>query len=128
MVYATFDYYVNAYHGALISEERFAVAIDRASRFLDYYTRNKAAAAAELDELKTACCAIAEEVLVQMQAEDAARQAAGGSVKSQTVGSFSVTYQSREELLASAKESQKRMVQIARQHLAHTGLLYRGGC
>ena len=136
MVYATFDYYINSFHGTVIQEETFAAAALRASQFLEYYTRNRVKDAADTEEVKMACCALAEEAQVIVQAEAQARHAAfsdeGGKLQSQTVGNYSVTYQSggqrSSELLEIARMSQNRMVSIARQYLAHTGLLYRGRC
>lgn len=135
MVYASYEYYVTNYLGSVITEDAFAAAALRASQFLEYYTRNKVKDAADLEEVKMACCALAEEAQVILQAEAQARQAAlsdeGGKLQSQTVGNYSVTYQSggqrSAELLEISKMSQNRMVDIARRYLANTGLLYRGG-
>ncbi len=126
-MYADYDFYKNNYFGNAIPETEFKRFSARASAFLDYYTRGKAKNNVDLLPLKMACCAIAEQY---KQAEDMQASAAqsGSGIKSESVGSYSVTYQTAAEK-ASAAESVKNMsAAIAQQYLANTGLLYRGRC
>ena len=120
MAYADYEFYKNTYLGDAIQESEFEKLSVRASSFLDYYTMGKAKDNADLLELKMACCAIAERYIV------IERSIGSGSEKqSETVGSYSVTYRSNAETAASVKAE---MAGIAREYLAGTGLLYRGGC
>ena len=128
MIYADYNFYVSCFYGNVIPEEEYAAAALRASQFLDYYTMNRAKQQPELEALKLACCALAEEYHTILTAKRHENQTADGEMQSQTVGGYSVTYRSRGEALSEASaQAQSRLVQVARQYLAHTGLLYRGG-
>lgn len=140
MTYADFTYYRYEYMGAGIEEPDFSRLAMRASRFLDYYTQGRATANAELDAVKMACCALAE----QYQLIDSVRTAqakglaasvenAGKELQSETVGPWSKTYKSGGDSAASMQsmsaELNASLAQIARQYLSGTGMLYRGkGC
>ena len=127
MIYADYEYYIASYFGGVIPEDAFAAVAMRASRFLDYYTQNRAKDNADLEAVKVACCALAEEYYAIETSQRLAMQT-DGEMQSQTVGSYSVTYRSKADTARTiAAEARGRMVAIARQHLAHTGLLYRGG-
>lgn len=138
MAYADYEYYKNTYLGNAISEAEFPRLSLRASSFLDYYTQGRAAKNADLDALKMACCAVAE----QYQAIDAAQALAtksltaalsdsSGELQSQTVGSWSKSYRSGGESAAqaatAAASARSLLSAAAAQYLAGTGLLYRGG-
>ena len=101
MAYVDYGYYTTTYLGTAIMASDFPRLSLRASSFLDYYTQGRAAQNKDLDAVKMACCAVAE----QYQAIDTAQALAqkslsaalsqdGGELKSQTVGSWSKTYQS----------------------------------
>ena len=127
MIYADYNFYVSSFYGNVIPEEEYAAAALRASRFLDYYTQNRVKDNADLEAVKMACCALAEEYYAIETSQRLAMQT-DGEMQSQTVGSYSVTYRSKADTARTiAAEARGRMVAIARQHLAHTGLLYRGG-
>ena len=139
MAYADYEYYKDTYLGNLITEEDFPRLSLRASSFLDYYTQGRAAKNADLDALKMACCAVAE----QYQAIDAAQALANkslsaaisdssGELQSQTVGSWSKTYRSGGDSAAQASaaaSSARNLLSVAAmQYLSGTNLLYRGRC
>lgn len=140
MAYADYEYYKNTYLGTAISEQDFPRMALRASTYLDYYTAGKAAQNDSMDAVKMACCAVAE----QYQAIDTAQALAqkslsaalskeGGELKSQTVGSWTKTYQSGGEsaaqAAASANSAKAGLASAASMYLSGTGLLYRGrGC
>lgn len=126
-MYADYSFYMNNYYGSAISEIEFNRLSARASAFLDYYTRGKAKNNADLPALKMACCAIAEQY---KQADDILTSAeqSGSGIKSESVGSYSVTYQAAAEKISSAESVKNMSAAIARQYLADTGLLYRGRC
>lgn len=139
MAYADYEYYTTTYLGTAIKEDDFPRLSLRASSFLDYYTQGQAAKNSDLDALKMACCAVAE----QYQSIDTAQALAqkslsaslesDGELQSQTVGSWSKTYRSggdsAQQALSSVQTAQAALGALAQQYLAGTGLLYRGrGC
>ena len=130
MIYADYNFYVSSFYGNVIPEEEYAAAALRASQFLDYYTMNRAKQQPELEALKLACCALAEEyhTIITAARQQSQTMAGDGEMQSQTVGGYSVTYRNRGEALSEASaQAQSRLATVARQYLAHTGLLYRGG-
>ena len=121
-MYASYDYYVLNYHGKLIPADDFEALATKASAFIDYYTLGRAGKNADLDAVKMAMCACAE----QYQSIEAAQErAAGGELASESVGSYSRSYRSAAEITANARTQLAQAVQM---YLAPTGLLYRGGC
>lgn len=139
MAYADFEYYSTVYLGTAIKEDDFPRLSLRASSFLDYYTQGRAAQNPDLDALKMACCAIAEQHQYIDTAQALAQKSlstsleSGGELQSQTVGSWSKTYRSggdsAQQALSSVQTAQAALGAIAQQYLAGTGLLYRGrGC
>lgn len=139
MAYADYEYYTTTYLGTAIKGDDFPRLSLRASTFLDYYTQGRAAQNSDLDALKMACCAVAE----QYQSIDTAQALAqkslsaslesDGELQSQTVGSWSKTYRSggdsAQQALSSVQTAQAALGALAQQYLAGTGLLYRGrGC
>lgn len=137
MVYADYDFYTNEYFGQIIQEEAFPRLSLRASSFLDYYTQGRAEENAELNALKMACCALAEQYqLIETAQKSANRslfatlESSGGEVQSETVGGWSKSFRSGGDtaasVLSAAQGGQAELALIVRQYLAHTGLLYRG--
>lgn len=139
MAYADYEYYTTTYLGTAIKKDDFPRLALRASSFLDYYTQGRSAQNSDLDALKMACCAVAE----QYQSIDTAQALAqkslsaslesDGELQSQTVGSWSKTYRSggdsAQQALSSVQTAQAALGALAQQYLAGTGLLYRGrGC
>ncbi len=114
-MYADYSFYVGEYLGNAISEADFPRLALRASKFLDYYTMNRAKDYSKDDSLKHACCAVAEAYRIADESE------AKRGIASESVGSYSVSYRDDREV-------NKLLADAARPHLAFTGLLYRGGC
>lgn len=139
MAYADYEYYTTTYLGTAIKEDDFPRLSLRASSFLDYYTQGRAAKNADLDVLKMACCAVAEQyqyidtaqALAQKSLSASLESGESGELQSQTVGSWSKTYRSggdsAQQALSSAKAAQAALAAIVQQYLGATGLLYRGG-
>ncbi len=138
MIYADFTYYRDQFMGTAIREDSFPRLALRASQFLAYYTLGKAQRDPELPALKMACCALAEKYQVMDLVQEgkikgltASAENAGKEIQSESVGPWSRTYKSGGESAASvaamAADMQSALVDTARQYLAHTGLLYRGG-
>ena len=139
MAYADYEYYTTTYLGTAIKEDDFPRMALRANSFLDYYTQGRAAQNADLDALKMACCAIAEQYQYIDTAQSLAQKSlsasldSGGELQSQTVGSWSKTYrsggESAQQALSSVQTAQAALGAIVQQYLSGTGLLYRGrGC
>lgn len=137
MTYATYEYYLMEYSGTAIDEGDFLRLAKRASSYLDYYTKGKAAAHSDLDAMKMACCALAEQYQQIEQARNlalgslTAAALGGGEVQSESVGSYSVTRRSGGDSALSAQNAAQALSAalpaIAAEYLAVTGLLYRGG-
>lgn len=113
-MYADYDFYVGQYFGTAITENDFPRLSLRASQFLDYYTMNRAKDYTQDDAVKYACCAVAEAYLAVEQSQ------AKRGISSESVGSYSVSY--RDDQTANSA-----LANAAKQYLAFTGLLYRGG-
>lgn len=136
MVYADYTYYSGTYMGA-VSEGDFPRLAVRASSYIDYYTRNKAADNADLDAVKMCCCALVDKYAIieaaQALAQNTLANAAGDAeIKSETVGGYSRTLATGGESALSALNAtdgaKKLLAATCNEYLAHTGLLYRGGC
>lgn len=133
MPYADYPFYTEQFYGNAIKELDFPRLASRASSFLDYYTMGKAKKNEGLHELKMACCAIAEKYQTIDAAQKIAADAlsASGKKKSETVGSYSVSYTTGEEstktAISIAENANAALAQVAQMYLAGTGLLYRGG-
>ena len=144
-MYADYSFYTGVFFGTAIAEADFPRLSSRASDFLDYYTRGKAAKVPEGDTatntaLAKACCAIAEAIQTDEQAKAlaakataAALSATGGEIKSESVGSHSVSYTTAADYVKSSTgkgvlDERIAYADIAMLYLANTGLLYRGGC
>ncbi len=128
MVYADYTFYSNDFLGSSISEMDFPRLALRASQFLDYYTLGKSRKTPDLENLKMACCAIAEKYQIIEKAQRSAVESLDGDVKSESVGSYSVSYQTASEKAQAVINAQNEVVATARQYLVGTGLLYRGRC
>lgn len=139
MTYANYEYYTSTYLGTAIKEDDFPRLSMRASSFLDYYTQGRAAQNVDLDALKMACCAVAEQYQYVDTAQSLAQKSltasleTDGELQSQTVGSWSKTYRSggetAQQAATAAQTAQASLSAAAMQYLTGTGLLYRGrGC
>lgn len=117
-MYANYDYYKGAYHGRLIPEQDYPRVSLRADQYLDYFTMGKAKNHAEVDAVKMAACALAEQYYEMDQLP------VSSGKQSETVGSYSVTYRSAEEI----QRIKSGLPDVVRMYLAGTGLLYRGRC
>lgn len=138
MIYANYDFYANEYFGQIISETDFQRFALRGSQYIDYITQGRAEAQCELKAVKMCCCELAEQYRTIEAAKELAKKSLDSSVsdgaelQSETVGSWSRSYRSggdsAQSAAQAAAEGNKALYKIALRHLAHTGLLYRGGC
>lgn len=127
MIYADFVYYKTQYIGAMITDPAvYDRCATRAAADIDYYTLGRAAKNADMDAVKMAACAVAEQY---QTIERSAMQSCGDApeLQSESVGSYSRTYRSASESASDAKAAIRGIIE---KYLAHTGLLYRGvnGC
>ncbi len=135
MVYADYDYYTKTYLGTALNENDFPRLALRASEYIDRYTRNRAAAMAEAEPVKKACCALSEQMQLIEQADALARsslaQNGGAELERETVGAYSVSYRDLGGSAASARSvsdgAERALADLIRRLLAGTGLCYRGG-
>ena len=132
-MYADFLFYTEQFFGTSVAEPDFPRLSSRASSFLDYYTMGKSKKSPDLYELKMACCAIAEQYQIIEAANKVVSQSVSnpGAKKSETVGSYSVSYATGEEsaknALSVSGEANAQLAKMAQIYLIGTGLLYRGG-
>ena len=113
-MYADYKFYSEQYHGTVGESDYPRLAV-KAAAFLDYYTMGRAKATPDLDAVKMASCALVDKY------SEIEQNAAHTGKKSESVGSYSVTYQTAQEIKA-------ELADIARMYFAGTNLLYRGGC
>ena len=138
-MYADYTFYTETFYGTAIAEADFPRLSSRASDFIDYYTRGKAVAYENTTPLAKCCCALAEQMQTDEQnkalaakANAAALASGTGEVKSESVGSWSVSYATTsyyaKTVAADAvNNANAAYAAIALRYLANTGLLYRGG-
>lgn len=116
MAYADYQFYKNQYFGSTIAESDFPRLAERASAYIDNITMGRSVVYAEKrDELKKACCAVAEAYLKNEQ---------GGGVVSETVGKLTRNYAAG---ISNTMTERQRLYTAATQYLGMTGILYRGG-
>ena len=138
MIYADFDYYTNQYLGNLLTAQDFPRLAKRASEFIDYYTQGRAEKSTCVEQIKLACCAVAEQqymidTALQLSAKRlyAGMNEDGAEVQSESVGSWSRSYRTGGESVAALSAvtgERKALAEAAARYLAHTGLISRGGC
>lgn len=122
--FLTYDFYQTIYFGNAVSVEDFPRLSRRAWSFLEYYTQNRVNGHEDSEPVLMAACALAEQFQIIERAQISSAND-GGEIQSQTVGAYSVTYRSGADVSA---EARLELAKVARQYLARTGLLYRGGC
>lgn len=140
MAYADYDYYVNEYGGSAIAEADFKPLANKASVYIDSATMGRAQGNPELEAVKMCCCALAEQYQLISTAEKLAAHSlkpgeeGGGEVASETVGSWSRSYQSggysAQTAIQASRESKAGLAELAKIYLGNTGMLqavgYRG--
>lgn len=130
-MYADYTFYKDKYHGGLDELEYKGLA-EKSSAYLDYYTMGKAKYNKDLEALKMACCALSDKYKEIEELSSAYKKISSDAVsvgkKSETVGSYSVTYLSASEFKGEMATLNSERAEIAKMYLAGTNLLYRGGC
>ena len=124
-MYADYDFYRNEYHSTL-SESEFEQWAARASLQIDRITTGRAASAPTCMEraLALCCCTLAE----QLQAWDAQdEQTQGGTVASENVDGYSVSYRSDGEATSRTAGRKHELHNICADYLTYPiNLMYTG--
>lgn len=116
-MYPTFEYYSETYHGTKLTIDNFDYYEKQAESYIKYLTLNKSDKF-EGEELLNCCCAIADKNFDFDN--DSAYQ--HNNISSEKVGEYSVSYANSDI----TKIKNKEQLEIARQYLSMTGLLFRG--
>lgn len=122
MKYSDYSFYISHYtHGAdpMIPNEKFNRYATHASHIINQHTFGAVDQDNPMDEVKMACCAIAE---VLFEADSMVTNGTFG-VTSEHVGDLSVTYASGSEKKAAADAKINDCIYT---YLSNTGLLYCG--
>lgn len=118
-IYADYKFYINDYRGSSIPENEFIRYARDASKYIDNVTFNRINGAVS-DDIKMACCAVAEEIYAQ---KVSGADSVSGKA-SESIGDYSVSYSGissdRDKVLAA------RLYSAALRWLDGTDLMYRG--
>lgn len=125
--YADYQYYVETYHGTVLTDDTFPAAMREASAFIREITADRVSLDAVPDDVKDASCAVADVIQTEKDRIGNTGNGDGREIKSENTDGYSVSYvtegtdgQSRDEVLWNKK------YYAARPYLLHTGLLYLG--
>lgn len=125
-----YEYYTKTYGGSSIPESSFKEHSINASSKINQYTSRRINEENINDNIKNTACEVANLLFEQEQLK-AKLNNDKFSVASETVGPHSITYINKSSLQAqrilSSAELEKECYKICYNHLAHTGLMYRGG-
>lgn len=124
MAYADYEFYTSIYFGTAISSEDFTALSERASRYIDYVTRNRAESAIEkaAEDVKNAMCAIADTLQLEGQLSKNAFSA-DRIVTSESVGGWSRSFGSASPSSVELKMISGRKLEALQIYLAPHGLL-----
>ena len=137
MSYADFAYYSEVYGGNLIPENKFPSVSEKASDRIDAATfgRLESGIPEEYEKnVKRCCCELAESIYSYSALSDGSAIAGAGSVASENIGKYSVTYRSGTEQISAVSAQlhgensglEDIYKNIIMRHLGRTGLLFRG--
>lgn len=140
MVYADYQFYTEQFYGKAIAEPDFPGLAMKASQYIDFATWSRAAKQPELEAVKLCCCALAEKYQLIESAEALAAHSlnvnkdGGGEISSESVGSWSRSYQSggysAQTAINAAREGRAPLLETVKMYLGATGMLdatgYRG--
>lgn len=92
---------------------------------IDYYTFGRIDHKSGTYKDNVESC-IVEMITEQSKTKWNGKDAESKGVKSETVGDYSVTYQSIEDVEKIENALDRTLIEIVRKHFLHTGLMYRG--
>lgn len=116
-------FYKTKFLGNIINDgNEFDACAVRALADIDSYTLGKASKNIDVDAVNMCVCAVAEQHFL---IRNAGTKSASGELKSETVGSYSRSYQTSSDAISQARAEIRHAIT---QYLAPTGLLYGGVC
>lgn len=124
MIYATYEYYIEKYHGTLVPYEVFPQMINKASRHIEFFTFGRITEENQdaFPSLSACACDMAE-VIYRMQKNDKP----GKEIKAESTDGYSVSYVTECVDGETAENTLRRkLYSIAEIYLSNTGLLYLG--
>lgn len=119
MIYATYEYYTDAYFGKALTEKEFPKYAKRASAEIDHVTFGRISKMTNdeiPDAVRDAMCDVAE----KLHWYDST--AGGGSIASENTDGYSVSYRD----MGSSTFQNREIRAAIRTYLANTGLMFRG--
>lgn len=130
-MYADYTFYTNTFLGSLIPQTDYEKSANKASIYMDYYTRNKVKNAysdsktpdSTMNAIKLCCCELAEQYFIIERAKQQTAEN-GGEIQSESVGSYSRTFRSGADTIAYMSS---KLPEIVKLYLGNLGFLYRGG-
>ena len=137
MSYADFAYYSEVYGGSLIPQDKFPSLAEKASDRIDAATfgRLENGVPEEYEKnVKRCCCELAENIYNYSALSDGSAIAGAGTIASENIGKYSVTYRSGSEQISAISAQlhggsagiEDIYKDIIMRHLGRTGLLFRG--
>ena len=111
MAYATYEFYKDTYRGKVISEDDFSSWLFKATCLIDDRTQNRISEVTQA--VSYAACSVADLLYADNKAD-------GKRIRSENIGSWSVSYADLDDSLA------KRIQDSLQLYLGKTGLLYGG--
>lgn len=125
----TENYYVTNYLGTIIPSNLFKKYIIKASYLINHFTSHRIKVTNS--DIQNACCEISEILYTQDKLYEKVMNT-DERLASETVGPHSRTFINNSNLqnekILSSGELEKECYKVCLKHLAHTGLMYRGGC
>ncbi|ADZ82555.1 MULTISPECIES: hypothetical protein [Cellulosilyticum] len=124
MAYADYSFYKTEYAGSMVPEADFPRLASRSSEYIDSVTFDRLVNDETLisDKVKKACCALAELTYSYEQSS----QEGDMQKVSEKVGEYSVQYAAATDKSGHVLNINEKKHTLAKQYLAHTGLMYRG--
>lgn len=115
-MYADFDYYAHTYGGTVIDSADFGYYERKAEKYINTVTFGRVSEDNLSDDIRDAVCEVAELYF------DKKSSSASKGIASEKIGDYSVSYSDS----LSGEKFSRALYDAAKEHLADTGLLYRG--
>jgi len=119
-MYATYAFYTDTYKGTTLTENNFDHYELRAEAYLKSLTLGKSDKYTG-NELKHCACAVADKLFHQDNDDEYKRS----GISSEKVGEYSVSFVNNSSM-ENEEHKKSELLEIAKQYLSLTGLLYRG--
>lgn len=130
MVKLDYTFYTDVYGGSLVSEEDFPHFLIKATTYINYLTFNKSTTHKDKFEtqINLAICEVVDLYYKQSQQENTLESNSSKGIKSETVKSHKVDFETLEVSSRSDLEASYDNLRcgVVYKHLLPTGLLYKG--